>query len=365
MASDGASAGERSRLAAARLPFWILNLVAVLVILALDVLTTAGVVVGIFLSLPIILTSVSDDRRVVWATFLVATIGFVLAAVFGRGPVAPPEVWVPNRVMAFITLPASCAVALLLQRQRLETERARDAAVGASEMSRLLMSLVAHDVRSPLAMCVQALQYVEHSSQSGETLDRALLADVQARLGRNLGALDTLLALTREELSGDGTSADAAVVLPIDVAAELTAEVSAFEPEARMHGKRLQLDARSVAGDTVMLHARVLKQTFAILLDNAVRHATPGTISVAAVRDGAAIVVSIADEGPGQAPRETLQRVGGSGIGLALCEAVVRRAGGRVEREGTASGGTLFRLRLPIVSAQHLPRSGNGGIERK
>ena len=96
------------------------------------------------------------------------------------------------------------------------------------------------------------------------------------------------------------------------------------------------------------------------LLTNALKFTQPGDrIEVRALEDGAAVVVEVADTGPGipeaEAPLvwEELYRgqgargVPGSGLGLALVRAIAERHGGQVALRSREGQGTVFTLRLP------------------
>ena len=69
-------------------------------------------------------------------------------------------------------------------------------------------------------------------------------------------------------------------------------------------------------------------------------------------------MVEVADRGPGLPP-DQIERVfekfyrgsnreGGVGLGLAICEAIVRAHGGRIWAENRAGGGASFRFLLPV-----------------
>jgi len=83
---------------------------------------------------------------------------------------------------------------------------------------------------------------------------------------------------------------------------------------------------------------------------------------VRALEDGSAIVVEVADTGPG-VPGEELPHlfeelyrgqeargVEGSGLGLALVKAVVELHGGRAAVRSRPGQGSVFTLRLPVSS---------------
>ena len=88
-------------------------------------------------------------------------------------------------------------------------------------------------------------------------------------------------------------------------------------------------------------------------------------ILVAAVRDGAHVAVSVADEGRGVPPEllpqlfrkysreagaERARGLRGSGLGLAICKGLVEAHGGRIRAESSGEGrGTRFTFTLPVA----------------
>jgi signal transduction histidine kinase len=285
----------------------------------------------------------SEDSGEVWLVTTAAIAGFVAAAALGRGPISPAEVWVPNRILAALSLPASGALALILQRRRIEARRSAEASQRASDLNRLLLSLMAHDLRSGLAMALQCLDYVGGAGP----LDLDLVGDARTRLRRGLGALDGILSVARQE-SGDLRAPEPARS-GIELARELAAEVSAFEREATARDKVLGVQIEG-CDDLYEADGLVLRQTVAILVDNAVRHACPGRITVTGRIEGGEVRLEVADQGPGLGPDPEVTEPG-SGLGLALCRALVHRAGGDLRVIRDAPDGTTFALRLPLGRA--------------
>lgn len=326
----------------------VLTVGLVLAILVVDWLTPAGVVVGILLSIPIFLASGSDTPRPVWITGGVALAGFVVAAYFGRGPIAPAAVWVPNRVITLLSLPASGALALVLQRRRLDAVRGLEEARAERDLNRLLMSLLAHDLRAPLSVAEQGFKYVQDSLADGRPIDTALLVDVRARMRRSLRAIDVVLSVARANLR-DSDGQPPRALAPAQ--SELQAEIDSFREEAAAQGKPLRVDLAELGDAVATGDSLVLRQAVAILVDNAIRHAVPGPVRVSGTRTAGALEVRVADSGPGlslhQARGASPSR--GSGLGLELCRLLVDRAGGTLEVERDGPEGTTFLLRLPAT----------------
>jgi two-component system sensor histidine kinase KdpD len=93
------------------------------------------------------------------------------------------------------------------------------------------------------------------------------------------------------------------------------------------------------------------------LLENAVRHNPPGgQIRVRAYRAGNRVCLSVADSGPGVEPGEAQlifepfrsgSVAGTTGVGLAICKAIVEAHGGTIAVDEVPGGGAEFTISLP------------------
>jgi signal transduction histidine kinase len=203
-----------------------------------------------------------------------------------------------------------------------------------------------HDARSSLAG-IRAAMY---------TLDRHA-AELDASTADRL-RVATLAELTHLEhllvgASGDETVFDVAEVVrnvtDVRRAAGVLVDVSA--------GREL---VRGAPGDI----ATALQN----LLVNAEEHAPGSPVAVEVHRRGALVCVAVSDDGPG-VPAEAADLVfdrgfrgpdsRGSGVGLSIARALVRRHGGELELASTEAR-TTFVLSLPAVDAAELPGAGDG-----
>jgi two-component system sensor histidine kinase KdpD len=103
----------------------------------------------------------------------------------------------------------------------------------------------------------------------------------------------------------------------------------------------------------------LLEQVLMNLMENVLRHTPSRTsIEITAAEEGAAVLVEIADRGPGIPANEekaifskfirgTQTRMG-AGIGLSICRAIVEAHGGRIWAENRQGGGASFKFLLPI-----------------
>jgi signal transduction histidine kinase len=125
--------------------------------------------------------------------------------------------------------------------------------------------------------------------------------------------------------------------------------------------------------DDLVLTARrpELQQVLLNLLLNA-RHAVlarpaPRRIEIRAESDGRETVLSVRDNGVG-IPRKNLSRIfqpffttratGGSGLGLAFCQHVVRSLGGRILVQSKEGEGATFAVALPLRGVSLTAKAG-------
>jgi two-component system sensor histidine kinase KdpD len=129
-----------------------------------------------------------------------------------------------------------------------------------------------------------------------------------------------------------------------------------------------QLGARevrvAVAPDLplVLLDPILVEQMLVNLLENAVKYGGRSPIEVRADRRGDAVVVEVADHGPG-IPSGSEERIfekfyrgaqggraGGVGLGLAICRAVATAHDAAITAANAPGGGAVFRVAFPVGS---------------
>jgi two-component system, OmpR family, sensor histidine kinase KdpD len=243
---------------------------------------------------------------------------------------------------------AACArIALADERaaalRQVETERLRST----------LLSSVSHDLRTPLTtITAAASRFVHEPDAVDATLRRELSESILTEATRLNDLIANLLFATRLDAGA------------IDLARQWTS-IGELIGEA-LHRAPLAGHAVNtmIPGDLPLLDADpvLLEQALFNLLDNVARHTPAGTkVEVRAVRQDDAILVDIADDGPGIAADRLptmFQRFArgrqsaGMGLGLAICAGVVRAHGGTVGVEPDTPRGARFRLRLPLPAAQ-------------
>lgn len=215
---------------------------------------------------------------------------------------------------------------------------------------RVVAEGLAHDLRSPVTRLRSVLEQaaLEARDPAAEAaMNRALAeADTLTRI------LTTALQIGRAEAGIGRERFEQTALGPFveDLAA-------LYEPYAEDEG--FTLTAEAPEGLAVLLHRELMGQALGNLVDNAVKYAEGGSaIEVFAARHDGHVVLGVRDNGPGipEAQREAaLQRFGrldptrsvaGTGLGLALAEAVAKLHDGRVELADAPGGGLEVRLVL-------------------
>ncbi|WP_318245975.1 ATP-binding protein [Sphingomonas sp. R647] len=110
--------------------------------------------------------------------------------------------------------------------------------------------------------------------------------------------------------------------------------------------------------DVTIVSDPALRQVIGNVIDNAIE-VSPGRVALTVLREGEALVLDIADRGPGFAP-EILETFGqpyrstkgkpGGGLGLFLLVNVLRKLGGEASAENRLDGGARVRIVLPLAA---------------
>jgi two-component system OmpR family sensor kinase len=244
--------------------------------------------------------------------------------------------------------------------QRAASEQA---ARSSEERMRRFVADASHELRTPLT----AIRGFAELYRQGAVSDEAEIARLMRRIedeAKRMGLLvDDLLLLAR--LDQERPLARAPVDL-LALAGDAVHDTRALAPDRPV---RLEVGATDPPPVVIGDEAR-LRQVLTNLLANAVRHTPPGTPVTVTVgtgpsaRTGArAVILTVADEGPGLAPDAAARvferfyradaarnrRDGGTGLGLAIVAALVAGHGGAVDVHSEPGAGACFRVELPLA----------------
>jgi signal transduction histidine kinase len=211
-----------------------------------------------------------------------------------------------------------------------------------------VLAAMSHDLRTPLTRLRLRVE-----SMADEPLRARFATDLDEMENLVRGALALFRGLEDDEKFE-----------PVDVNALLATLVAEYTEV----GSPVSLEGR--AQGPLPAKPLALKRCLTNLVDNALKF---GKRAMITVDDGAALVVRVADEGPG-IPEASLERAfepfyrlessrsrdtGGSGLGLSIARDIAQAHGGTLTLQNRPLGGLTAELRLPRKSSQ-LTRTKDG-----
>ena len=247
-------------------------------------------------------------------------------------------------------------IGLGLERARLsEAAEAASLAAERESLRNTLLASISHDLRTPLAVMAGAgSTLAEQGAQLDETTRTSLARAIETKAREMSELVSNVLDLMRFE-SGQ-------VVLRRDWQTVDDLVGTALRAlDAKLTGHAVDLRIPSDL-PPVYVDATLITQVFTNLFDNVAKYTPSGTrVSVSAVVDGTFVRVTVEDDGPGLPPGDParlfdkFQRgnsegtVVGVGLGLAICQAIVRAHGGLIEASRRPQGGAHFEFTLPFT----------------
>jgi two-component system sensor histidine kinase/response regulator len=252
---------------------------------------------------------------------------------------------------------------LVLQKFKLEEKTQQLEAMNTTKEK--LFSIVAHDMRSPIANLKSALMLSNRnviSVEEFQSISAALVVQVD-QLQNNL---DNLLQWSRAQLNGIQTNKEI-----VNISAFLDEVTALFQ--SNITSKQLQLNTN--CKDDIYASADIdhVKLILRNLLSNAIKFSfVGGVIQVNVQTTKTSVVITIKDFGKGM-NEETLQHLfllenttstygtlneKGTGLGLMLCKEFIEKNGGSITAESSLGEGSSFTFSLPI--AKKIPAEAAG-----
>ncbi len=224
---------------------------------------------------------------------------------------------------------------------------------------RQFVSDASHELRSPLTAIRGQLEVLARSESPSAAEIHRVEAMTLTEMRRVERLVDDLLALARLD---EGV---APALREVQVGPFLSGLAGAQEGIA---------EVGELPDGAVCIDPDLVAQVVRNLLSNARRHAGPGgRVALSARADGAGLVVSVDDDGPGIPPQQR-ERVfdrfhrsepardrasGGSGLGLGIARSIVELHGGRIWVDDSPLGGARVSFELPYSAPKMRDLSAN------
>lgn len=279
---------------------------------------------------------------------------------FLLGPQGQLDLSARQSIQLSLVLLAGLLLGWLMDGLRLARERAEAAALAertALEERDALLSIIAHDLRSPLTATRARVQLADLALRRESPDREAALRSLEAALpqvDRVSRLLDDLVTAARS----DGGKL-AVELVPLDLEPLVGRIADRWRSDSSSHPIELDLSGPlPVLGD-----ADRLEQVLDNLIGNAIKYSPAGRpIRVSAGSEGGEARLAVSDQGEGIPPDEQAQiferfyrrpehRAGsqqGAGLGLFITRELVVAHGGWIQVESEPSRGTTFKVGLPL-----------------
>jgi two-component system phosphate regulon sensor histidine kinase PhoR len=234
------------------------------------------------------------------------------------------------------------------------------------EMRADFVANASHELRTPLAALSGFIDTLLGSARHDAQARERFLAIMKTQATRMARLIDDLLSLSRVELIEHMHPET-----PVDLVSIVRQVVDGLQTLAS--DRHVEIAVALPAEPAVVPGDRdELTRVFENLVENALKYGAGGKrvdigfSSATASADGAEILVTVRDYGPGIAaehiPRltERFYRVdvtqsraeGGTGLGLSLVKHILNRHRGRLAIESEAGKGATFTVRLPLIHSE-------------
>lgn len=229
---------------------------------------------------------------------------------------------------------------------------------------RRFISDASHELKTPLTVINANAQLLERWGDRDPAIRSESLQAIVAESSALAVMVNGMLTLAKAE------SGDAIPRKPVALEEIVTEAVLAARGRAASKGLTLEAENRVPGGHAVVMgEPHLLRQAVTNLVDNALKFTERGRVSVALGIAGGAATLDVSDTGIGidegalahifdrffRADASHSRAIEGQGLGLAIVRSIVRLHGGTVEAQRQATGGSRFRITLPLAAPSSSP----------
>jgi PAS domain S-box-containing protein len=255
-----------------------------------------------------------------------------------------------------------------------ELRFARDKAQASEKAKSNLLTVMSHEMRTPLNGILGSLALLEQT-------------DVDPRQKRYLNSISTsgelLLSHVNDvlDLSSLGTEIIPRVKVEFDLQEMLQQVTDSLLANAQERGNSLTVTSLSESLGSVLGSKRSLQQCLINLVGNAIKFTSDGSVAVEVERlnDGDLVEIRVSDTGFGIAP-ENLDRIfeefvtidtsfarknAGTGLGLAITKRLVEAMEGEIEADSVPGEGSMFTLRVPLPALRAQASTSSKDTQQK
>ena len=241
-----------------------------------------------------------------------------------------------------------------------ELRNARDKALAGERAKAELLTVMSHEMRTPLTGVLGAVDLLSDSGLSAE--QSGYVTMIRQSGDRLMGHVNDVLQLSNLESSVDNENRRI-----FDLAKLVGELVKSQQPAARQAGNELSWSCNLGPTNNVLGRPLAVQRVLQKILQNAVDFTRDGAVAVEVQRLGSSdrVEISIADTGKGIA-EDDLDRIfedfirldasysrssEGTGLGLAITRRTVEAMGGDISCESELGEGSLFTISLPLPAS--------------
>jgi len=218
-----------------------------------------------------------------------------------------------------------------------------------------MMSMLSHDLRSPIASIHAGMELFETGTVDAE-LQAKLFTQMKSRTSQTLALMDKLLLWSRSQTKSITYREEPLSIAQIEQFAKSVCYLFSNEKLIQFSYRIDAAPGALVKGDRDMVEA-IMRN----LISNAIKFTKPGgNVTIAAQENGSHWTFSVSDNGKGMNKQEIEKITGGvsfttsgtdrekgNGLGMQLVQDFIRKHNSTLKIESTLEQGTIFSFDLP------------------